>query len=75
LFLLAAGCLAKEGKKQSFRRGAEEMAQALDAGHGETLEEGDAKLLIESLNFIRLAAGRILDEILEDPSLPEVRAA
>jgi antirestriction protein ArdC len=39
------------------------------------LHRGDAKLLLESLNYVRLAASRILDGILEDPSLPEVRAA
>ena len=39
------------------------------------LHRGDAKLLLESLNYIRLAAGRILDGILESQSLPEVRAA
>jgi len=39
------------------------------------LHRGDAMLLLESLNYIRLAAGRILDGILEDRSLPEVRAA
>jgi antirestriction protein ArdC len=39
------------------------------------LHRGDAKLLLESLNYIRLAASRILDGILEDRSLPEVRAA
>jgi len=39
------------------------------------LHRGDAKLLLESLNYIRLAAGRILDGILENQSLPEVRAA
>jgi antirestriction protein ArdC len=39
------------------------------------LHRGDAKLLLESLNYVRLAAGRILDGILEDRSLPEVRAA
>ena len=36
---------------------------------------GDAKLLLESLNYIRLAAGRILDGILESQSLVEVQAA
>jgi antirestriction factor ArdC-like protein len=39
------------------------------------LHRGDAKLLLESLGYIRLAAGRILDGILGDESLPEVRAA
>jgi antirestriction protein ArdC len=39
------------------------------------LHRGDSRLLLESLNYIRLAAGRILDGILEDRSLPEVRAA
>jgi hypothetical protein len=39
------------------------------------LHRGDAKLLLESLNYIRLAAGRILLGILENQSLPEVRAA
>jgi hypothetical protein len=39
------------------------------------LHRGDSKLLLASLNYIRLAAGRILDGILEDRSLPEVRAA
>jgi hypothetical protein len=39
------------------------------------LNRGDANLLLESLNYIRLAAGRILDGILEDQSLPGVRAA
>ncbi len=39
------------------------------------LYRGDAKLLLESLNYIRLAAGRILEAILESQSLPEVRAA
>ena len=39
------------------------------------LHRGDAKLLLESLNYVRLAAGRILDGILEDRSLPEVRPA
>jgi antirestriction protein ArdC len=39
------------------------------------LHRGDAKLLLESLNYIRLAAGRILDGILEDHNLPEVQAA
>jgi hypothetical protein len=39
------------------------------------LHRGDAKLLLESLNYIRLAAGRILDGILEDRILPEARAA
>jgi hypothetical protein len=39
------------------------------------LYRGDAKLLLESLNYVRLAAGRILDGILENPSLPAVRAA
>jgi antirestriction protein ArdC len=32
------------------------------------LHRGDAKLLLESLNYIRLAAGRILDGILESPT-------
>ncbi len=35
------------------------------------LHRGDAKLLLESLNYIRLAAGRILDGILENQTLPE----
>jgi antirestriction protein ArdC len=39
------------------------------------LHRGDAKLLLESLNFIRLAAGRILEGILEVQNLSEVRAA
>ena len=39
------------------------------------LHRGDAKLLFESLNYIRLAAGRILEGILEDQSQPEVSAA
>lgn len=39
------------------------------------LHRGDAKLLFESLNYIRLAAGRILEGILEDQSQPEVPAA
>jgi hypothetical protein len=39
------------------------------------LHRGNAKLLLESLNYVRLAASRILDGILEDRSLPEVRAA
>ncbi len=39
------------------------------------LHRGDAKLLLESLNNIRLAAGRILDGILQNQSLHEVRAA
>jgi hypothetical protein len=39
------------------------------------LHRGDAKLLLESLNYIRLAAGRILDGIGEGPRIPEVRAA
>jgi antirestriction protein ArdC len=39
------------------------------------LHRGDAKLLLESLNFVRLAASRILAGILEDRNLPEVRAA
>jgi antirestriction protein ArdC len=39
------------------------------------LHRGDAKLLLESLCYIRLAAGRILDGILGDQSMPEVRAA
>ena len=39
------------------------------------LHRGDAKLLLESLNYIRLAASRILLGILESQSLPEVRAA
>ena len=34
------------------------------------LHRGDAKLLLENLNYIRMAAGRILDGILEDRSLP-----
>lgn len=38
------------------------------------LHRGDAKLMLESLNYIRLAASRILDGIL-DQSMPEVRAA
>jgi hypothetical protein len=36
---------------------------------------GDSKLLLESLNYIRLAASRILDGICEGPGIPEVRAA
>jgi hypothetical protein len=36
------------------------------------LHRGDAKLQFESLHHIRLAAGRILDGILENHSLPEV---
>lgn len=39
------------------------------------LHRGDAKLLLESLNYVRLAASRILDGILDRESLPEVRAA
>jgi hypothetical protein len=39
------------------------------------LHRGDAKLLLASLNYIRLAAGRILDGILENQSLPEIPAA
>ena len=39
------------------------------------LHRGDSKLLLESLNFIRLAASRILDGILENQTLPEARAA
>ena len=39
------------------------------------LYRGDTKLLFESLNYIRLAAGRILEGILEDQSQPEVSAA
>ena len=39
------------------------------------LHRGDAKLLFESLNYIRLAAGRILEGILEDQNQPEVSAA
>ena len=35
------------------------------------LHHGDAKLLFESLNYIRLAAGRILEGILEDQEQPE----
>lgn len=35
------------------------------------LHRGDAKLLLESLNYIRLAAGRILGGILENQTLPE----
>jgi hypothetical protein len=35
----------------------------------------DSKLLLKSLNYIRLATGRTLEGILEDRSLPEVRAA
>jgi predicted Zn-dependent protease len=35
------------------------------------LHRGDAKLLLESLCYIRLAAGRILDGILGDQSLPQ----
>jgi hypothetical protein len=34
------------------------------------LHRGDAKLLLESLNYVRLAAGRILDGILENQTLP-----
>jgi antirestriction protein ArdC len=37
------------------------------------LHRGDAKLLLESLNFVRLAASRILDGIFENQELPEVR--
>jgi hypothetical protein len=36
------------------------------------LHRGDSKLLFESLNFIRLAASRVLDGILENQALPEV---
>jgi hypothetical protein len=36
------------------------------------LHRGDAKLLFESLNYIRLAAGRILEGILVDQSQPEL---
>jgi antirestriction protein ArdC len=39
------------------------------------LHRGDSKLLIESLSFIRLASGRILEGILEDQAPPELRAA
>lgn len=39
------------------------------------LHRGDARLLLESLNYIRLAAGRILDGILEGQSVIEVQAA
>lgn len=39
------------------------------------LHRGDSKLLLESLNYIRLAAGRILDGILENQTLPEVGTA
>lgn len=39
------------------------------------LHRGDATLLLESLCYIRLAAGRILNGILDNPSLPEVQAA
>jgi hypothetical protein len=39
------------------------------------LHRGDAKLLLEILNYIRLAAGRILLGILENQNLPEGRAA
>jgi hypothetical protein len=35
----------------------------------------DSKLLLESLNFIRLVSGRILEGILENQALPELRAA
>jgi antirestriction protein ArdC len=55
------------------------QAIGLDAGTAAAdyiqLHRGDAKLLLESLNYVRLAANRILDGILEDRSLPEVRAA
>ena len=34
------------------------------------LHRGDAKLLLESLNYIRLAVGRILDGILEKRACP-----
>jgi len=39
------------------------------------LHRGDAELLLESLNYVCLAASRILDGILEDPSLPTTQAA
>jgi hypothetical protein len=39
------------------------------------LHRGDAKLLFENLNYIRLAAGRILEGILEDQKQPEVSVA
>jgi len=39
------------------------------------LYRGDAKLLLESLHYIRLAASRILDGILGEQSQPETRAA
>jgi antirestriction protein ArdC len=39
------------------------------------LHRGDAKLLLESLYYVRLAASRILGGILEDPSPPELRPA
>jgi hypothetical protein len=39
------------------------------------LHRGDAKLLLESLNYVRLAAGRILDGICEEPGTGEVLAA
>jgi antirestriction protein ArdC len=38
------------------------------------LHRGDSTLLLESLNFIRLAASRVLDGILENQALPEVWA-
>jgi hypothetical protein len=51
----------------------------LDTGSAATdyiqLHRGDSKLLIESLNFIRLASGRILEGIVENQALPELRAA
>jgi hypothetical protein len=39
------------------------------------LHRGDAKLLVESLCYVRLAAGRILDGILDNQTLAEVQAA
>jgi hypothetical protein len=55
------------------------QAIGLETGSAATdyiqLHRGDSKLLIESLNFIRLASGRILEGILEDQALPELRAA
>jgi antirestriction protein ArdC len=52
------------------------VAQAIELETGTAaadyilLHRGDAKLLLENLNYIRMAAGRILDGILEDRSLP-----
>jgi hypothetical protein len=39
------------------------------------LHRGDSTLLLESLNFIRLAASSVLDGILDNQALPEVWAA